>query len=104
MFALPNFTIYYNLVVVGSANPSSRPSTNNLKLAEDNEDSEMLNTEVRKILLRRSSSEVSCYIIDHTSRFSDEHKNILIESWHFITDHITEVSSNGECISPRISK
>ena len=88
-----------HLVVVGSANPSSRPSTNNLQLAEDNEDNEIPNTEIRKRLLRRSSSEVSCYIIDHTPQFSDEHKHIVIDSWHFITDHITHVSSNGDCIT-----
>ena len=84
--------IHYNLVIPGS----SSPLTSHLKSAEDNENTEIPRTELRKSLLRRSSSEVSCYIIDHTPEFSDEHKNIVIEAWHFITDHISEVSRNGD--------
>ena len=82
--------IHYNLVVTVSSNPT----TTYLKSTEDNENSEIPRTELRKTLLRRSSSEISCYIIDHTPEFSDEHKQIVIEAWHFITDHISEVSRN----------
>ena len=82
--------IHYNLVVTVSSNPT----TTHLKSTEDNENSEIPRTELRKTLLRRSSSEISCYIIDHTPEFSDEHKQIVIEAWHFITDHISEVSRN----------
>ena len=84
--------IHYNLVVTVSSNPT----TTHLKSTEDNENSEIPRTELRKTLLRRSSSEISCYIIDHTPEFSDEHKNIVIESWHFITGHISEVSRNED--------
>ena len=83
--------IHDNLVVPGA----SDPSTNRLKSTEDTENSEIPRTALRKSLLRRSSSEVSCYIIDHTPEFSDEHKRIVIDSWHFIIDHISEVSRNG---------
>ena len=83
--------IHYNLVIPGSSNLSTSP----LKFAEDNEKSEISRTALRKSLLRRSSSEISCYIIDHTPEFSDEHKRIVIDSWHFIIDHISEVSRNG---------
>ena len=84
--------IHYNLVVSGS----SDPSTSHLKSADDNESTVIPRTGLRKSLLRRSSSEVSCYIIDHTPEFSDEHKNIVIGAWHFITDHISEVSRYGD--------
>merc|ERR1712241_497211 len=69
---------------------SPSPSTSHLKSADDNESTEIPRTGLRKSLLRRSSSEISCYIIDHTPEFSDEHKNIVINAWHFITDHISE--------------
>ena len=73
------FDIFYNLnfctkVVVGSTDEEG-----NMK------------SEIKTKLLRRSSQEC-CYIIDPIPTFSDEHKTLVVESWHFITDHISEVT------------
>ena len=83
--------MHHILVGIVSSDPSSNRSTNQQKSPKDTEDSTIPNTALRKSLLRRSSSEVSCYIIDHNPKFSDEHRDIVTESWHFITDHISEV-------------
>ena len=32
-----------------------------------------------------------CYIIDPIPTFTDDHKKLVIESWHLICDHVSEV-------------
>ena len=45
-----------------------------------------------KLVTRRSSSRESCiYIIDPIPEFSDKNKKLVIDSWHYVTDHISEV-------------
>ena len=47
-----------------------------------------------KLIARRTSSRESVrheYIIDPVPQFSDKNKNVVIDSWHYVTDHISEV-------------
>ena len=49
--------------------------------------------------LRRSSPELSFYIIDPIPQFSEEHKNLVVEYWHFVTDHISQVDKKLQLLS-----
>ena len=42
---------------------------------------------------RRKSAcyDEGCYILDPIPTFTDDHKNLVIQSWHFVSDHISEV-------------
>jgi len=47
-----------------------------------------------KLIAKRSSSKGSLrheYIIDPIPQFSDKNKAVVIDSWHYVTDHISEV-------------
>ena len=86
-----NFTNLCNLVVIGSVGICSVMSS------VDKTDSQSTSSTCLPCQLRRSSSEISYYIIDPIPQFSEEHRNLVVDSWHFITDHISEVGRENNC-------
>ena len=58
---------------------------------------ETVRREIGKIQLQGTDSEVSRYIIARGSKFSDEHKSLIIDSWDFVSDFTAEV---GEKATP----
>ena len=89
-----NSTNLCNLVVIGSVGIGSVMSSVD-KQAET--DSDSTSSTCLLCQLRRSSSELSFYIIDPIPQFSEEDKNLVVEYWHFITDRISEVGRNYDC-------
>ena len=51
-------------------------------------------TETSAKRISKKSSEMGGYIIDPIPQFCDNDKKVVIESWHFVSDHISEVRKN----------
>ena len=58
----------------------------------ETEKSESSRAEVKTRSSRQIKPNAECYIIDPIPEFSDAHRVLVIESWHFVIDHISEVS------------
>ena len=56
---------------------------------------ETVRREIGKMQLQRNDSEVSRYIISRRSKFSDEHRILVIASWDFVTEFTSEVGEKG---------
>jgi len=77
---------------------SSTPAEFN-KDYEEPFDNETVRREIGKIQLQRQDSEVSRYIISRCSKFSDEHKILVIDSWDFVTEFTSEVGKKTTLVN-----
>ena len=60
------------------------------KLDKDDEENETVRREI--ILCKRELSKYDSNVYAPIPHFSDEHKNLVIESWDFVSDFVSEVS------------
>ena len=50
-----------------------------------------INVARRRGRRRSACYDEGCYILDPIPTFTDDHKKLVIESWHLVSDHISEV-------------